>query len=46
LKSVGGEDLKTINQALQLFEKLKSSDQVSLDIQRRGKSSNLEYNIK
>jgi general secretion pathway protein C len=46
LKSVGGEDLKTVNQALQLFEKLKSSDQVSLDIQRRGKSSNLEYNIK
>ncbi len=46
LKSVGGEELTSINKALGLFEKLKSSDNLNLDLERRGKMSSFEYNIK
>ena len=46
LKSVGGEELTSINKALGLFEALKTNSNVSLDIERQGKASNLEYNIK
>lgn len=46
LKSVGGEELTSINKALGLFEKLKTSDNVNLDLERRGKVSSFEYNIK
>jgi general secretion pathway protein C len=46
LKSVGGEELTSINKALGLFEALKTNSNVSLDIERQGKPSNLEYNIK
>lgn len=46
LKSVGGEELTSINKALGLFEQLKSSNNVNLDIERLGKSKNFEYNIK
>ncbi|MAD60751.1 MAG: hypothetical protein CMH49_04430 [Myxococcales bacterium] len=46
LKSVGGEELTSINKALGLFEKLKSSDNLNLDLERRGKVSSFEYNIK
>lgn len=46
LKSVGGEELTSINKALGLFEKLKTSDNVSLDIERLGNKQNIEYIIK
>ena len=46
LKSVGGEELTSINKAFGLFEKLKSSENFSLDIERKGKVSSFEYNIK
>jgi general secretion pathway protein C len=46
LKSVGGEELTSINKALGLFEKLKSSNNVNIDIERLGKGQSLEYNIK
>lgn len=46
LKSVGGEELTSINKALGLFEQLKTSDNVSLDLERRGKPLNHIFNIK
>ena len=46
LKSVGGEELTSINKALGLFEQLKTSDNVSLDLERRGKGIPIIYNIK
>jgi general secretion pathway protein C len=46
LKSVGGEELTSINKALSLFDKLKTSDNVAIDIERLGKPSTFEYNIR
>ena len=46
LKSVGGEELTSINKALGLFEKLKTSDNVSIDVERLGKGQTLDYTIK
>lgn len=46
LKSVGGEELTSINKALGLFEKLKTSDNVTLDVERLGKGQTLDYSIK
>ncbi|MFN3197901.1 MAG: type II secretion system protein GspC [Bradymonadia bacterium] len=46
LKGVNGEEVNSPNKALELFEKLKSSDNVSLEVERRGKPVALEYNIK
>lgn len=46
LKSVGGEELTSINKALGLFEKLKTSDSLSLDLERRGKGHSYGYEIK
>ena len=46
LKSVGGEELTSINKALSLFDKLKTSNNVAIDIERLGKPSTFEYNIR
>ena len=46
LKSVGGEELTSINKALGLFDKLKSSSNLAIDLERRGKKSTYEYDIK
>lgn len=46
LTSVGGEELTSINKALVLFEKLKSSDNLSLEFERRGKATTHEYAIR
>jgi len=46
LKSVGGEELTSINKALSLFDKLKTSNNLALDIERLGKPSTFEYNIR
>ena len=45
LKSVGGEELTSIDKALGLFEKLKTSSNIVLDVERRGKKSTFEYDI-
>ena len=45
LKSVGGEELTSINKAFALFEKLKTSDNLSLDFERQGKMNSHEYKI-
>lgn len=46
LKGVNGEEVNSPNKALELFEKLKSTDNVTLEVERRGKPVALEYNIK
>lgn len=46
LKSVNGEEITSPNKALELYEKLKSSDNVNVDVERRGRKVSLEYNIK
>ena len=46
LKSVNGEEINSPTKALQLFEKLKQTDSITLDIERRGRKSTLEYMIK
>ena len=43
LKSVNGEEINSPTKALQLFEKLKNSDSVTLDVERRGRKQTLEY---
>lgn len=45
LKSVGGEELTSINKALGLFEKLKGSDEVSLGLERLGGAQNLTFTM-
>ena len=46
LKSVNGEGITSPTKALELFEKLKTSESVTLDIERRGRKTTLEYLIK
>ena len=46
LKSVNGEGITSPTKALELFEKLKSSDSVTVEIERRGKGRQIEYLIK
>jgi general secretion pathway protein C len=46
LKSVNGEEVTSPTKALELYEKLKTSDNVTLDIERRGRKATYEYNIK
>lgn len=46
LKSVGGEELTSINKAMGLFEQLKTSSNVALEIERRGQRNSYQYDIK
>lgn len=46
LKSVGGEEIDSPNKALEMFERLKSTDNVVLEVDRRGSATTLEYQIK
>jgi general secretion pathway protein C len=46
IKGVNDEEITTPNKALELYEKLKNSDNVSVDIERRGRKTKLEYTIK
>ena len=46
LKSVNGDEISSPTKALELYEKLKNSDGVTLDIERRGRKTTLEYLIK
>lgn len=46
LKSVNGEEVTSPTKALELYEKLKTTDNVTLDVERRGRPTTLEYMIK
>jgi len=46
LKSVNGEEITSPTKALELYEKLKNSDNVTVDVERRGRKQTLEYMIK
>ncbi len=46
LKSVDGQDIRSVDDALKLYESMKSADSLSVQIQRRGRDRNIEYNIR
>lgn len=46
LKSVDGQEIQTVDDALKLYESLKSADKVAVQIQRRGRDRTIEYNIR
>ena len=46
VKSINGKPIDSPNKAIELFDKLKSSDQIALEIERRGQAKQLNYNIK
>ena len=46
LKSVDGQDIRSVDDALKLYESMKSADSISVQIQRRGRDRNIEYNIR
>ncbi|MGK0360191.1 MAG: general secretion pathway protein C [Bradymonadia bacterium] len=46
LKGVNGEEITSPNKALALYEQLKNSENVNVEIERRGRKVGLEYNIK
>jgi general secretion pathway protein C len=46
LKSVDGQEIQSVDDALKLYENLRSADAVSVQIQRRGTERTIEYNIR
>ncbi len=46
IQGVNGRPVRTVDDALAFYQGLKSSDQVSLEIRRRGRNRNIEYNIR
>ncbi len=46
VKSINGEEINTPNKAIQLFEKLRNSGNIKLDIERRGQTQTLDYSIR
>ena len=46
LKSVDGQEIRSVDDALKLYENLKSADNVSVLIQRRGRDRNISYMIR
>lgn len=46
LKGVNGEEITSPNKALELYEQLKNSENVNVEVERRGRKVALEYNIK
>jgi general secretion pathway protein C len=46
LKRVNGEELNNPGKALALFEKLRSTSNLSVDVERRGANVTMTYNIK
>jgi general secretion pathway protein C len=45
LKDVNGDEISSPNKALEMYEKLKNSSNVTLEIERRGRPSSLDYKI-
>jgi general secretion pathway protein C len=46
LRSVDGQDIRTVDDALRLYESMKSANTLSVQIQRRGRDRTIEYNIR
>jgi general secretion pathway protein C len=46
LKSVDGQQIRSVDDALRLYESLKTSDNVTLELQRRGRGRTINYNIR
>ncbi|MFP4032564.1 MAG: type II secretion system protein GspC [Desulfococcaceae bacterium] len=46
IQGVNGQPVRTVDDALSFYQGLKSSDQVSLEIRRRGQTRGIEYNIR
>ena len=46
LKSVDGQDIRTVDDALKLYESMKSADSLSVQIQRRGRDRMIQYHIR
>ena len=46
LKSVDGQDIRTVDDALRLYESLKSTDSVSVQLERRGTDRTINYKIR
>ncbi len=45
LQRINGEEIDTPNKAIQLFESLRSSSQIAIDVVRRGKKVTMNYTI-
>ena len=45
LKSINGEPLNSANKALELYNTLKSTNKVNLEIDRGGRQMSFQYNI-
>jgi general secretion pathway protein C len=46
LKSVDGQDIRTVDDALKLYESMKSAESLAVQIQRRGRDRTIEYHIR
>ncbi len=46
IKGVDGEEIRSVDDALKLYENLKTSSKVSLQLKRRGKDKTIEYIIR
>ena len=46
LKSVDGQQIRSVDDALKLYESLKSADKVSVELQRRGTDRQIDYSIR
>ena len=46
LKSVDGQEIRSVDDALKLYESLKSADSVAVELQRRGRDRTINYNIR
>jgi general secretion pathway protein C len=46
LKSVDGQEIRTVDDALKLYESMKSADSLAVQIERRGRDRTIEYHIR
>lgn len=46
IRSVNGKEINTSQQAMELFERMRDSSDVSVEIERRGQKRELNYNIR
>jgi general secretion pathway protein C len=46
LKKVEGADIRTVDDALRLYDSMKSADSVSVEIERRGSLRQIDYTIR
>jgi general secretion pathway protein C len=46
LKTVEGQEIRTVDDALRLYDSMKTSDRVSVEIERRGSRRTIDYSIR